>query len=46
MVSGDTKIDVRKTLFDFAVKQQLTVLSLNQKENSLEEIFRELTRKK
>lgn len=46
LVTGDAKSDVRKVLFDFAVRSNLTVLSLNQRENSLEEIFRELTRKK
>lgn len=46
LVTGDAKTDVRKVLFDFAVRSNLTVLSLNQRENSLEEIFRELTRKK
>jgi ABC-2 type transport system ATP-binding protein len=45
LVSGDAKTDVRKTLFDFAVRTGRTVLSMNQRENSLEEIFRELTRK-
>lgn len=46
LVSGSAKTDIRKLLFDFAVQKQLTVLSLNQRENSLEEVFRELTRKK
>lgn len=46
LVSGNAKADIRKLLFDFAVQKQLTVLSLNQRENSLEEVFRELTRKK
>jgi len=46
LVSGSDKTDIRKLLFDFAVQKQLTVLSLNQRENSLEEVFRELTRKK
>lgn len=45
LVSGDMKADVRKLLFDFAVAKKISVLSLNQRENSLEEIFRELTRK-
>lgn len=45
LVTGDAKTDVRKTLFDFAVRTGKTVLSMNQRENSLEEIFRELTRK-
>jgi len=45
LVTGDAKTDVRKTLFDYAVRTGKTVLSMNQRENSLEEIFRELTRK-
>lgn len=45
LVMGDAKTDVRKTLFDYAVRTGKTVLSMNQRENSLEEIFRELTRK-
>lgn len=45
LVTGDAKTDVRKALFDYAVRTGKTVLSMNQRENSLEEIFRELTRK-
>ncbi len=46
VISGDPKIDLRKLLFDFAVQQQLTVLSLSQQANSLEEVFRSLTHQK
>jgi len=35
--------DIRKNLFDFAVKNNLTVLSMQKKTKTLEEIFRELT---
>lgn len=45
LVTGDAKTDVRKTLFDYAVRSGKTVLSMSQRENSLEEIFRELTQK-
>ncbi|MBA4303153.1 MAG: gliding motility-associated ABC transporter ATP-binding subunit GldA [Sphingobacteriaceae bacterium] len=45
LVTGDAKTDVRKTLFDYAVRSGKTVLSMSQHENSLEEIFRELTQK-
>lgn len=46
LLSGSAKTDIRKLLFDFAVQKQLTVLSLNQREHTLEEVFRELTSKK
>lgn len=35
--------DIRPALFSFAVKNNLTVLSLNNEENNLEDIFRHLT---
>ena len=35
--------DIRPLLFNFAVKNNLTVLSLNKQENNLEEVFRQLT---
>jgi ABC-2 type transport system ATP-binding protein len=34
---------IRPLLFNFAVKNNLTVLSLNKQENNLEEVFRQLT---
>ncbi len=37
--------DIRSSIFQFAVEQNLSVLSLNRKEKSLEEVFRELTTK-
>jgi ABC-2 type transport system ATP-binding protein len=42
-VTSGAQIDLRKVLFDFAVANNLTVLSLNKKENSLEQVFRSLT---
>lgn len=36
-------IDVREQLFNFAVQNNIKVLSLQKKEKSLEEVFRELT---
>ena len=39
--SGDQ--DIRPAIFSFAVSNNLTVLSLQKKENNLEEIFRILT---
>jgi ABC-2 type transport system ATP-binding protein len=35
--------DIRASLFNFAVKNNLTVLSLQKQENNLEEVFRHLT---
>ena len=35
--------DIRSIIFDFAVKNNLQVLSMNLKEKSLEEVFQELT---
>ena len=39
--SGDQ--DIRPAIFSFAVSNNLTVLSLQKKENNLEEVFRILT---
>jgi ABC-type multidrug transport system ATPase subunit len=36
--------DVRADIFNFAVSQGLTILSLSLKKKSLEEVFREITR--
>ena len=36
--------DIRPVLFDFAIKNNLTVLSLKKEESNLEEVFRHLTR--
>ena len=37
--------DIRPLLFKFAVENELKVLSMQLKEKSLEEVFRELTKK-
>ncbi len=37
--------DIRSDIFKFAVEQNMSVLSLNRREKSLEEVFRELTDK-
>ncbi len=42
ITTGDES-DIRRTIFDFAVKKNLTVLSLVKKESNLEEVFRQLT---
>ena len=38
--------DVRKEVFNFAVQQQLSVLTLNKEEQKIEDVFKELTRGK
>ncbi len=45
LLASSQKEDIRSKIFQFAVKQNLTVLSMSQKEKSLEDIFRELTAK-
>ncbi len=42
-IESDAEEDIRPALFEFAVKNGLTVLSLKREENNLEEIFRHLT---
>ncbi len=40
---GTSSIDFRKIVFDWAVKNEYTILSQNLKQRSLEEVFKELT---
>jgi ABC-2 type transport system ATP-binding protein len=42
-VEAETEEDIRPALFNFAVKNNLTVLSLNKQESNLEDVFRQLT---
>lgn len=44
LVQSAAHTDVRKQVFQFAVDQGLSVLNLQQKDKSLEEVFQELTR--
>lgn len=44
IAKGDGSTDIREKLFAFAVESQLSVLSMQQKEKNLEEIFQELTK--
>ncbi len=37
--------DVRKSIFDFAVANKLSVLTLNKEEQKIEDVFKELTKK-
>jgi len=41
---SDAATDIRADVFNFAVRNQLTVLSLQKEEQKLEEVFQELTR--
>ncbi|HPS49753.1 MAG TPA: gliding motility-associated ABC transporter ATP-binding subunit GldA [Bacteroidales bacterium] len=44
MLTPEADRDIRANVFQFAVDHQLTVLSLHQEEQRLEEVFQELTR--
>ncbi|MFO7879719.1 MAG: gliding motility-associated ABC transporter ATP-binding subunit GldA [Bacteroidota bacterium] len=44
LVQSAVDKDIRPLLFQYAVKHKLTVLSMSQKNKSLEEVFRELTK--
>jgi ABC-2 type transport system ATP-binding protein len=43
VIEAEGDVDIRSSLFNFAVKNNLTVLSLQKQESSLEEVFRHLT---
>jgi len=43
-VEADKNIDVRKEIFDFAVRNQYKVLSLSKEKHSIEELFQQLTK--
>jgi ABC-2 type transport system ATP-binding protein len=44
LIKSTDRTDIRPLIFNFAVKQKLTVLSMQKIEKSMEEIFRELTK--
>lgn len=44
LIEGKANIDIRPEIFQFAVKHNYTVLSMQQKEMSLEQVFQELTK--
>ena len=46
LLQSQSKEDIRPIIFQFAVDQKLTVLSLAEQEKNLEDIFHELTKKK
>jgi len=43
LIQSASKEDIRQKIFNFAVKSELAVLSMQKKEKSLEEVFHELT---
>jgi ABC-2 type transport system ATP-binding protein len=45
-LSTTSKNDVRKAIFDFAVANNLSVLTLNKEEQKMEDVFKELTNTK
>jgi len=46
ILESNASNDIRQLIFDFAVKNGLSVLSMQKKEKTLEEVFQELTTKK
>ena len=45
ILTSSNESDLRPVVFDFAVKNQLTILTLNEQQGSLENVFQELTKK-
>lgn len=43
-ISATSEKDIRQDIFDLAVKNKLSVLSMQQKQKSLEDVFQELTK--
>jgi len=43
LIEAESEEDVRPAIFNYAVKNNITVLSLNKQENNLEDVFRQLT---
>jgi ABC-2 type transport system ATP-binding protein len=44
IIEAEGSEDIRPLVFNFAVKNNLTVLSMQQQENNLEDVFRQLTK--
>lgn len=44
-IVADPALDVRKELFNFAVKNYVSILTLNKEEQKLEDVFKQLTKK-
>ena len=45
-ITSAAELDVRKRIFDFAVSSQISVLTLSREEQKIEDVFRDLTRRK
>jgi ABC-2 type transport system ATP-binding protein len=45
-LSSATGTDVRKEIFDFAVRAGISVLTLSKEEQKMEDVFKELTRRR
>ncbi len=43
LIEAEGEEDIRPAIFSFAVRNNLTVLSLQKEESNLEEVFRHLT---
>lgn len=43
LIAGDKRIDLRENVFNFAMENQLKLLTIQKKEETLEEAFRKLT---
>ena len=43
-IAGSQKTDLRPVLFQFAVQNQLVLLTLKEQQRSLENVFQDLTR--
>lgn len=43
-INSSTNTDIRKALFDFAIAKQITVLTLQKEEQSMESVFKSLTK--
>lgn len=44
-IIADVNLDVRKELFNYAVQNNISVLTLNKEEQKLEDVFKQLTKK-
>ncbi len=44
-IESETEKDIRPVIFQFAIKNNLTLLTLNEKQQNLENVFQELTQK-
>lgn len=46
LLAGKTKVDLRESIFHFAMKNKVTLLTIQKKEDTLEDSFRKLTANK